>query len=318
MKIDTTGTPSRIDEAARAAWLYYVAGNRQDEIARKLGISRQSVQRLISLADSEGLVRVRIDHPIGRCMSLARQMRERFGLERCEVAPTDPDAPDLLTGVAALAAAEVERVLAEAEPKIIALGTGRALKACVEQTSRMDAPHHSIVSLLGNMNADGSATPYNAAVRLADRTGAKHYPFPLPVLAANPEELALQMQIHAVRNTLELCARADLTLVGIGQMDASAPIFVDGFVSRAEMDELQDKGATGEIISWAYDAGGRPIDSTITARVASAPLTDLAERHVIAVAVGLGKVPAIRAALDGRLITGLITSEQTAEALLST
>ena len=34
---------SRLDEAARAGWLYYIAGNTQDEIAVKLGVSRQTV-----------------------------------------------------------------------------------------------------------------------------------------------------------------------------------------------------------------------------------------------------------------------------------
>ena len=33
---------SRLDEAARAGWLYYIAGNTQDEIAAKLGVSRQT------------------------------------------------------------------------------------------------------------------------------------------------------------------------------------------------------------------------------------------------------------------------------------
>jgi len=37
----------RLDDAARAGWLYYIAGNTQDEIARKLGVSRQTAQRLV-------------------------------------------------------------------------------------------------------------------------------------------------------------------------------------------------------------------------------------------------------------------------------
>ena len=44
----------RLDDAARAGWLYYVAGNTQDEIARKLGVSRQSAQRLVAMAVSDG------------------------------------------------------------------------------------------------------------------------------------------------------------------------------------------------------------------------------------------------------------------------
>ena len=43
---------NRLDDAARAGWLYYIAGNTQDEIASKLGVSRQTAQRLVSLAVS--------------------------------------------------------------------------------------------------------------------------------------------------------------------------------------------------------------------------------------------------------------------------
>ena len=80
----------RLDDAARAGWLYYVAGNTQDEIARKLGVSRQSAQRLVAMAVSEKLIKVRVDHPIARCMDLAGALSERFGLLSVEVVPSDP------------------------------------------------------------------------------------------------------------------------------------------------------------------------------------------------------------------------------------
>lgn len=77
-------TITRHDEAARAGWLYYVAGNTQDQIAAKLGVSRQSAQRLVSLAVSEGLIKVRLDHPIAKCMELADWLAKRFSLDRVE------------------------------------------------------------------------------------------------------------------------------------------------------------------------------------------------------------------------------------------
>ncbi|EAR50335.1 putative transcriptional regulator [Oceanicola granulosus HTCC2516] len=308
---------TRLDDAARAGWLYYVAGNTQDEIARKLGVSRQRAQRLVSLAVSERLVKVRIDHPIGRCMDLARALTEQFALVQCDVVPSDPAAPDLLTGVAIAATAELERVLKRETPQVIALGTGRALKACVEQMPRMDCPQHKLVSLLGNIMSDGSATSYNATIRMADRVGAQHYPFPLPVLAQDIEDLRHMHSQQAVRSTLELCAQADVALVGIGHVDRTAPVYADGFLTDADWQEVSAKGATGEIIGWIFDARGRLVDSAFTARLASAPLPDPVRQRVIAVALGPAKVAAIRAALLGRLVNGLITDEATAEALLA-
>lgn len=316
----TTGrfTPeaTRLDDAARAGWLYYVAGNTQDEIARKLGVSRQSAQRLVAVAVSERLVKVRLDHPIGRCMDLAGALTQKFGLNFCEVVPSDPSAPALLTGVAIAAAAMLEKVLKSDEGKIIALGTGRALKATVEQLPRMACPQHSIVSRLGNMMQDGSATPYNAVIQMAERVGAKHYPYPLPVVARDAQELKFLHGQSAVRNTMELCGMADMTLVGIGQMDMSAQLRIDGFIAEDEMRALIAAGATGEITSWIFDQDGRVLECDFNHRVASAPLPKAALRQVVGVAIGEAKVAAIEAALRGHLINGLITNEATAEQIL--
>ncbi|WP_412050002.1 sugar-binding transcriptional regulator [Hoeflea sp. Naph1] len=308
---------SRLDDAARAGWLYYVAGNTQDEIARKLGVSRQTAQRLVSLAVSEKLVKVRLDHPIASCMELARGLSEKFGLATCEVAPTDPDAPAALTGIAQIAAGEIERILKSDHPKIIALGTGRALRACVEQLPKMDCPQHRIVSLLGNMMSDGAATPYNVVIRMADRVNARHYPMPLPVFARSVEEKQLLQQQEAVHNILELARQADVTYVGIGNIGDQAPLMIDGFVSREEMRALLKAGGVGEITSWVFDREGRLIDGLTNDRVASALLEAAPSKPVIAIAVGALKVDAIMAALRGKLINGLITDEATAESLLN-
>jgi len=72
---------TRLDDAARAGWLYYVAGNTPDQIAGRLCISRQTAQRLVSLAMSEGLIKVRVDHPIANCLDLASRLKSRFALD---------------------------------------------------------------------------------------------------------------------------------------------------------------------------------------------------------------------------------------------
>ena len=155
-KIDADS--DRLDDAARAGWLYYIAGNTQDEIAKKLGVSRQTAQRLVSLAVSEKLIKVRLDHPIGRCIELSGRLKEVYGIDMCEVVPADPASTSDSLGVAEAAAAELERYLVSQHPVICAMGTGRMLRAMVEQVSPMDCPQHKMVSLVGNIAPDGSAS----------------------------------------------------------------------------------------------------------------------------------------------------------------
>ena len=307
----------RLDDAARAGWLYYVAGNTQDEIARKLGVSRQSAQRLVSLAVSEKLIKVRVDHPIAKCMELAKALTDRFELLFCEIVPSDPDAPGLLSGIASAGASAMERYLNDPASKILGIGTGRALRACVEQLPHMNCPQHRIVSRLGNMMSDGSATPYNVVIRMAERVGARHYPMPLPVVARSREELSVLHGLEPVRNSLALCAEADVTFVGIGQIDDTAPLVVDGFMEHAQVAALRSAKAAGEITSWVYDEDGKVLSGGFNALVASAPLEPSDDKPMIGIAIGQGKVRAIRAAMSGKLINGLISNEATATSILS-
>jgi DNA-binding transcriptional regulator LsrR (DeoR family) len=309
---------SRLDDAARAGWLYYVAGNTQDQIATKLGVSRQSAQRLVSLARSEGLVRVQIDHPIANCLELSDALRERFGLKFVDVVPTDPGSDSTITGVAEAASAEMERWLKREEPVLIAVGTGRTLKAAVELLPRMDCRHHKVVSLTGNIAPDGSAAYYNVVFTMSDSVNVRSFPMPLPVIASSRSEREMLHAQAMIKPTLALAARADVTFVGIGDFSEDAPLYVDGFITSTELAALRSAGAAGEIVGWSFDSEGKMIQGITNERVASSPIPPRENSLVIAAAKGHRKFPGISGALRGNLINGLITDEETAEHLLKT
>ena len=306
----------RLDDAARAGWLYYVAGNNQEEIARKLNVSRQTAQRLVSLSVSEGLIKVRLDHPIGRCMELAEKLRQRFALDLVEVVPSDPDSSSTVIGVAQAAAAEIERRLRSPSPIVMAIGTGRTLKAAIEQLSPMEASQHKIVSLTGNIAPDGSASYYNVIFNMADTVKARMFPMPLPVIASSPEEREMLLRQPMVKETLALAARADITFIGIGDLGPDAPLYLDGFITEPELKALQKAGAVGEIVGWAFDAQGRMVEGLTNDRVASAPMPSREQSLVVALAMGEKKLPGTMAALNRRLVNGLMTDERTATKLL--
>ena len=143
---------SRLDDAARAGWLYFIAGRTQDEIARRLKVSRATAQRLVSLCLAEKLITFRLEHPIAACMELAARLTDRFRLRTCDVVPTDPTSPVAVAGIAERAANLLETTLRSEKPAIIAIGTGRAMRAAVEQVRPMDCPDHRLVSLVGNIS----------------------------------------------------------------------------------------------------------------------------------------------------------------------
>ncbi|MDX3927089.1 MAG: sugar-binding transcriptional regulator [Shinella sp.] len=313
-----TEAAGRLDDAARAGWLYYVAGRTQDEIASAMGISRQSAQRLVSLAVAERLIKVRLDHPIAECLELAERLKQRFDLVQVDVVPSDPGSSSTTVGIAEAGAAEIERWLKKPEPIVLAVGTGRTLKAAIDQLPAMECPQHRIMSLTGNIGPDGSAAYYNVIFSMADAVKARHFPMPLPVLVSSAQERDLLHQQSLVQSTLKLGREADVAFVGIGELGPDAPLCEDGFLGRDEMAKLMDEGAAGEICGWMFDRDGRLLKGSINERVASVPLPSRDSTAVIGLAKGKRKYPAIHAALKGRMINGLITDEAAAKHLLST
>jgi DNA-binding transcriptional regulator LsrR (DeoR family) len=306
----------RLDLAARAAWLYYIAGNTQDQIARKLNVSRQAAQRMVATAVAEGLIKFRLDHPIAACIELAEALQTRFALEYVEVVPGDADV-DGLVGIGSAAARQVEAHLAAKTPIVLAFSTGRTLRATVAQMAPMERPQHTVVSLVGTMTRDGRASPYDVVMRLGDRTGATCYPLPTPVVTDTPAQRELLQNQRPYRVVRELAAQANAAFLGIGTLDAKAPLLLDGFITEDELAQLVDAGAVGEIAGSAFDAEGRLVSSALRSRTTAIPLELPLRRLTVGIAGGRAKAQAVAAALRGRLLSALITDEAVAGAVLA-
>ena len=313
----TEHEPSLHDEAARAGWLYYVGAMTQDQIATELGVSRQRAQRLVSRAMAEGLIQVRLSHRIGACLDLESALADKYCMTRCRVVPSLGPGGDAVRATSPAAAAELERFLKMREPKVIALGTGRSMRGMVDALEPMEAEQHRLVSLIGNIAPDGSASFFDVVMRIADKVRAPHYPMPVPVVSTTAEEKAAFHALAPVRRVVDLARAADVIFVGVGQMSNDAPLLADGFVTRAELDEMQAAGATGEVAGWVYDSAGEYLEVGTNRRTGGVRIAQGLDRPAIGIAAGSSKVRAISAALQSRIINGLITDEATATAILS-
>ncbi|HSK41548.1 MAG TPA: sugar-binding domain-containing protein [Arenibaculum sp.] len=307
----------RLDLAARAAWLYYIKSRTQDEIAAELGTSRQNVQRLVALALAERLIKFRLDHELAECIELQQRLRDRFGLTVCEVVPGRSESEDNRLGIGIGVAQVIDGYLSQKAPMVLALGTGRTLREGIRQVPSMSRPQHKIVSLVGNLTRDGRASPYDVAIRLADRVEAPCYPLPMPVVADTVEEretLHLQRSFAMIRS---LVAEAKVHIMGIGQLAWGAPLHVDGFITDRELAEMMELGAIGEMRGWTFDARGEILSGGFHDRLTAIPLSVPADHVAIIAGAGAAKVAAMRAALTGRLANGVITDEFTAAAVLA-
>ncbi len=77
--------------ATRAAWLYFVGDSTQAQIAKKLGLTRQRVNRLLAYAREHGLVQVSVSGKLANCVALEHELTRAYGLKDAVVVPSPGD-----------------------------------------------------------------------------------------------------------------------------------------------------------------------------------------------------------------------------------
>ncbi len=302
--------------AIRAAWLHYAGGLTQGAVAKRLGLASVKTHRLIARAVTEGAVKVTIDGDIIECVEMEEQLSRRFGLDHCEVAPDLGEEGMPLRALGHAGAGFLRREIERAETPVIGLGHGRTLRAVVRQLPRINAGGVSFVSLLGGLTRNYAANPHDVMHSLAEKTGARAFVLPVPFFARSAADREVVLAQPGVREIFDMSASAGLKLVGIGSTDVGAGLVASGMIEPFEIDEITATGGRGEMLGHFFDADGREVDTSLTARTLSVGF-GAGKGRIVAIAGGADKQAAIRAVLASGRLSGLITDEPTARALLA-
>lgn len=300
----------------RAAWLHYVGGLRQAEVAKRLGVPSVKAHRLIARAVAEGAVKVSIEGDIIECIELEQALCTRFGLETCEVAP-DVDEDGLpLRALGLAGASRLRRWLESGEELIIGIGHGRTLAAAVRSMPRFNTTGLSFVSLLGGLTRNFSANPHDVMHLLAEKTGARAYVMPVPFFANTTQDREVLLSQHGVAEVFQLAETAPLKIVGIGTVEAETQLVTSGMIELAEIEAISKAGGVGEMLGHFFDPDGRALETPLTSRTLAVSLDERRKDRIVALAGGAEKIEAIRSVLKSGRLSGLITDERTALVLL--
>lgn len=301
--------------AIRAAWLHYAGGLTQAAVAKRLGLTSVKTHRLIARAVAEGAVKVSIDGEIVECAMLEDQLCARYGLDHCEVAPDLGEDGMPLRALGLAGARFLRRAIESGDHPVIGLGHGRTLAAAVGQLPRFDAGRTRFVSLLGGLTRSYAANPHDVMHSLADKTGASAYVLPVPFFANSERDRAVLLSQPGVREIFDLSNGAPLKIAGMGTADAEAQLVASGMIEPHEIAEIEAAGAVGEMLGHFFDADGRVLHTTLSARTLSVDLEAARGSRIVVIAGGAEKIAAIRAVLNSGRVNGLITDEATAAAL---
>ena len=305
-----------LEMATRAAWLSYVGGYTQSQVAKKLQVSTAKAHRLIALAREKHLVKIFIEGETAECVALEEKILQSFPLQTCTIAPyLGPDMSFQATGSAA--ARMVYNVIKDIEQQTIGIGKGRSLMAMVENLPRCADKNIRFVSVSGSLTRKLSANPQDVIHHMLERCGGEGYLLPVPYIARNLEEKDLMMAQQSVEQMLDMAKTSSLFIVGIGSLGEDAHIRETGMVDDNTLASLKSAGAIGDLMGSFIDPDGQAVHHPANGLSLGLGIEDLRDKKVIAIAGGDDKGSACLAALNTGVITDLILSEVSAKKLIS-
>jgi DNA-binding transcriptional regulator LsrR (DeoR family) len=126
------------------------------------------------------------------------------------------------------------------------------------------------------------------------------------------------LENDTVRQALDKARRADVALIGIGDMSEESNMVRMGWFSAQEIAEAKRTGSVGDMMGYDFiDIHGRPAMTPIQGRVVGLNANDLRRiPNVIAIAAESSKVNAILGALRTGTVDTLATTASNAMAVL--
>jgi DNA-binding transcriptional regulator LsrR (DeoR family) len=298
--------------------LYYLRHHTQEEIAKRLRVSRPTVSRLLREARDLGFVQITVASPRGLHLDLESSLEELFHLQTVYVVEgsTGQSADLLRRQLGAAAAQYLARTVRTGET--IGMAWGTTLSAMVDAMVPMRTLQTRVVQILGGLGAP-DAPEYGVELvrRLARQLDAQAVLLPAPgVVATSAVRDVLRKDPH-VRAALTELDSLDTVFVGLGSLASNAVLNDGHTLSKTAKKELRTRHAVGDIALRFFDAHGRPVATALDDRILGITTEQLRKvERVVAVAGGADKVKAIAAALEAGIVHVLITDRATAEALV--
>lgn len=309
----------------RAAWLYHVADLNQQEVSRRLGLTRARVNRLLQQAREHGIVSVSVTARDLGLLPEEDAIRARFGLDFCIATPAlglaqdgsgaDPDAALRMVGMAG--AGWLRDRLAATPDTVVGVGWGRTLAHLARQLAGVSAPKARFVSLMGSFTANSAVTPFDVVQTLAQATGGAGHVLPVPFIADSEADRRMLLAQHAVQATLALARRADLALISVGDLREDSVLRRTGTLSAQDIDALRRAGAVGDTNGIFFDSDGCPVDHPFNRRTLAVGFDALRAMEGVLLSGGVAKVAATRALLRSGVLRGLVIDGDSARLLAS-
>ncbi|MBL4660729.1 MAG: sugar-binding transcriptional regulator [Alcanivoracaceae bacterium] len=309
-------TNDQLSLATKAAWLSYIGGYTQSEVAKRLNVSSAKAHRLIAFAHANNVVKIFVEGDIVECVQLEEKIINKFGLTSCIVVPDFDGEQSEFNAIGAAGAGFLHQLFKNTTNTIIGIGKGRTLSSVVEHLPHIQTHNVKFVSVSGGLTRKFSTNPFDVIHRISERTNAEAYFLPVPYMAKDTKEKQMLLSQQSVRQMLDFAKTASVYIVGLGSLEGSAHVHQTGLIEESIWQIMIDKQAVGDFMGVFLDKNGLKIKDPANELALGLSMEDIKGQQVIAIVGGMHKGIATLAALKTQTITDLIIGEESAKKLV--
>jgi DNA-binding transcriptional regulator LsrR (DeoR family) len=308
---------SQLNLATKAAWLSYVGGYTQGQVAKRLNVSTAKANRLIAYAHANNVVKIFIEGEIVECVELEEEIMSTFNLNSCTVVPNIDDELDEFNAIGTVGASFLHQLFKQSKDTVIGIGKGRTLSSVVEHLPHVHTENLKFASVSGGLTRRFSTNPFDVIHRIAERTYSEAYFLPVPYMAKNKQEKDMLLSQQSVIQMLDFAKTASTYIVGIGSVESNSHVHESGLIEEKTWQIMLDKNAVGDFMGEFMDKDGEQIDDKANLLSLGLSTQDIKGKQVIAIVGGSKKGIATLAALKTNTITDLIINEKSAKQLVN-
>lgn len=301
----------------KVAKLYYLEGWTQNQICKKVGLSRPIISKLLKQAREKNIVEIYIKDRLVHTVDLERMLETKYDLkEAIVVSAPDKSSETIRRHMGQAATAYLTKQLNDT--KKIGISWGKSLYSFVEEFQSKEYSHIHLVPLIGGLGQNHLEYHSNQlSFSMAQQLDARASYLYAPAIADSAELRHSLMNSKDVAAVLEDGRTVDIAIVGVGSVTNETTAVDMGYLKEEEIASLKADGAAGDLNSSFFDGMGRLVDSPINDRIIGIGLEDIrAIPEVIAIAEGEYKTDSLHIALKAGFINVLVTDDKTAERLI--
>jgi DNA-binding transcriptional regulator LsrR (DeoR family) len=306
--------PAQLVLTASVARLYYVEGRSKIEIAQELDVSRFKVARLLAKARTSGLVSVVIGGPGVIDVNLSSRLQQAYGLRHAVVVDVQDEHPAVLRQHLGEAAADLlSEVLTSGD--VLGLAWARSVSAMAHALSRL--PALPVVQLTGSPARPGGDSFTEVVRGVARLSGGRAYHFDAPLVVGDAATARVLRRQPEIVRAFDQFAAVTKAIVGIGLLSPGESTLFDA-LDDSQQRRLRELGALADVSGIPVGVDGNAVLAELNDRrigMSAAQLRSVPE--VLAITYGAARAPAVRAALRGGLVNGLVTDAALADVLLT-